>query len=852
MSADGGTTFVAADPTLPAEPTRGGIAIDGRDIYLALSASGVFKSSDGGLTFSPASTGISDAPHYVDQIFVDPNRRSTLFAVSTFGLQLYRSDDSGATWQHQAFAVSNFVFDRSHPGVIYASGIDQTYSSADGGATWTPIAPSPVGFGAGGVAPLAVDSQGNVYTSQFDTLYASRDRGASWTRAQTFGTTRLLLTDPDASTVYALAGENLYASSDGFATYQTVESYKIAGISMLAVSRGTMFTAAPNLTSDAFIAKLDASGSLVWATYFGGPYDEWATGIAVAPNGDVLVCGSASVPPAAGGSFVARFSGDGQLRNANQFTDLWTASQSIAADAAGNAYVTGTTVATIAGSSGTLPVTPGAAQQTLLPPSGQSAESRVPLFIDPSDAFACKLDPAGMLVYCTYLGSGQHHGNTISVDRDGNAYVAGGGTVWKVNSAGSAILYTRDLPGGSIVTGAIDGHGSWLLGGNTAIPEFPTTSGAFQRTLDRGTTLPIASPLVANISSDGFVTQLNADTGDLIASTLLGGESQDTVEALAVGADGAVTVAGMTSSRTFPLRGAVQGAFAANTGFVTRLTGDLSTLVFSTYVGDTRNFAAFGVALADDSSVFVAGDTAYPWGTGPFAGAAVPPANLFVARLVPGPVSLPDVTAVLNAASQLGTRIAPNQIITVLAPGAAADAGVLLDGVPLPVLSSSLGSIVSQIPADYQAPGAVNLQVQSGDALSAPLLLPGAAAAPGIYTQDGSGQGLGLIFNEDGSLNTTANPAAQGSAVSIVCNGAGLATPLTVYISGFAANLLDEQVQPIAGLPGAALVLRVRIPGTDVTHFKMQPIVSVTVNAGGVSNVSGILSQAGVGIAIQQ
>jgi hypothetical protein len=296
----------------------------------------------------------------------------------------------------------------------------------------------------------------------------------------------------------------------------------------------------------------------------------------------------------------------------------------------------------------------------------------------------------------------------------------------------------------------------------------------------------------------------------------------------------------------------VQTAFAATTGFVTRLSGDLSTLLFSTYVGDTRNFAAFGVALADDGSVMFAGDTAYPWGGGPFAGSAAESADIFVVQLVPEPASPPDLAAVLNAASLQGTRIAPNQIITVLARGADANAGVLLDGVPLIVLASSPGNIVAQIPADYQAPAAVNLQVRSGDAISQPLLLPGAAAAPGVYTQDGSGQGLGLIFNEDGSLNTVANPAAQGSTVSIACNGAGPGTPLSAYIGGFLANIVDAQVQPITGLPGAVLILRVRVPDTGATRFKLLPIVSVTLNAGGVNNVSGILSQAGVGIAIQQ
>jgi uncharacterized protein (TIGR03437 family) len=302
-------------------------------------------------------------------------------------------------------------------------------------------------------------------------------------------------------------------------------------------------------------------------------------------------------------------------------------------------------------------------------------------------------------------------------------------------------------------------------------------------------------------------------------------------------------------SRTFPLRGALQTAFAAHTGFVARLTGDLSALLFSTYVGDTRNFSAFGVTLADDGSVYFAGDTAYPWGIGPFAGGAVPPANIFVAQLIPEPSGPPELAAVLNAASEQGTSIAPNQIITVLAPGAGTDAAVIVDGTPLPVISASAGVIVAQVPSDYQPAPAVNVQVRAGDATSPPLLLPGAIAAPAVYTQDGSGQGLGLIYNEDGSLNATANPAPQGSVIAIVCNGIGSETPVNVYIDGLLAALLDAQVQ-IRPDRAAVMVLRARIPGTDVTHFKMPPLVSVTLNVGGVSNFSGILSPPGVAVAV--
>ena len=119
----------------------------------------------------------------------------------------------------------------------------------------------------------------------------------------------------------------------------------------------------------------------------------------------------------------------------------------IAVDAAGNAYVTGTTI------SADFPVSSIA---------GRARGAGV------TDAFVAKLDPTGTtLLYSTYLGgSGDDTGNAIAVDVNGNAYVAGSTTsgnfpvlvafqgtnrglsdafVTKLNPSGSALVYSTYL-----------------------------------------------------------------------------------------------------------------------------------------------------------------------------------------------------------------------------------------------------------------------------------------------------------------------------------------------------------------------------------------------------------------------
>jgi uncharacterized protein (TIGR03437 family) len=71
---------------------------------------------------------------------------------------------------------------------------------------------------------------------------------------------------------------------------------------------------------------------------------------------------------------------------------------------------------------------------------------------------------------------------------------------------------------------------------------------------------------------------------------------------------------------------------------------------------------------------------------------------------------------------------------------------------------------------------------------------------PGIFTTGGTGSGQAIVQNADGSLNSSSNPAAKGSTISILATGAGQTTP-TLPDGTFAA---DDSIQP--RLPITALI----------------------------------------------
>ncbi|MEY2458982.1 MAG: hypothetical protein QOG30_812, partial [Acidimicrobiaceae bacterium] len=303
------------------------------------------------------------------------------------------------------------------------------------------------------------------------------------------------------------------------------------------------------------------------------------------------------------------------------------AGNAIAVDGNGNSYIGGTT------QSPNFPTTTGAFRRT------GSAQNN-------SDIFVTKLNPAGTaLVYSTFVGGGNlDFGNGIAIDGGGNAYVTGttkstnfpttgnafdrssnitpncprcatdvtDGFVFKLNAAGSALSYSTYLGGTDIDSPraiAVDGAGSAFVTGEVYSNDFPTTAGAFRRTM--------AGQI------DMFVTKLNATGSALTYSTFLGGTQVDNGSSIKVDASGNAYALGFSSSTDFPT---TPGAFdtSANGAFdvtLTKLDPAGSALVYSTYLGGQGFDNGNDVAVDGSGNAYVtgfAGSTDFPTTPGAF------------------------------------------------------------------------------------------------------------------------------------------------------------------------------------------------------------------------------------------
>ncbi len=158
------------------------------------------------------------------------------------------------------------------------------------------------------------------------------------------------------------------------------------------------------------------------------------------------------------------------------------------------------------------------------------------------------------------------------------------------------------------------------------------------------------------------------------------------------------------------------------------------------------------------------------------------------------PRILPD--CVVNAASYVGGGVAPGEIVTIF--GAAmgpsetvplsltadrrldttlAGARILFNGAPAPLLYVSDTQSSAIVPYAVAGQPSVDVQVEYQGVLSDVVTVPVLPSRPGIFSLDGSGQGLLAILNEDGSVNSPSNPAARGSIVTIYATGGGERDP---------------------------------------------------------------------------
>ncbi|HKE21588.1 MAG TPA: SBBP repeat-containing protein [Bryobacteraceae bacterium] len=571
-------------------------------------------------------------------------------------------------------------------------------------------------------------------------------------------------------------------------------------------------------SGDAFLAKLNATGSaLVYSTYLGGIGEDTGSGVAVDSAGNAYVVGStfsADFPTthafqAAKGAqqdaFVAKMNPGGTAWVYATYLGGNNVDQGngIAVDAAGSAYVTGYTAST------DFPV------QSALRGSNAGAV----------DAFITKINPDGSaLVYSTYLGgSATDYGTAIVVDSSGNAYITGvvssedfpvanaidatlgshavdDAFVAKLNPAGSALIYSTYVGGGSedeAYAIAIDKAGNAYITGRTNSSDFPLTN-------------PIQATRVA---FDMFVTEINAAGTARLFSTFIGGTGSESGRGIAVDQVGNIHIAGEGTSADFPVLNAMQstsGGGAAPQDALVLLFGTAAPFKGPTITGVSDNL---------------------------IAGGAVVPGGWFYV----GGSDFSDVTRIWGAGDFTDSPALPTDLNGV---------EVWVNGAPVPVYFISPNQVNAQAPSNVS--GTMTVQVFRLGVGSNVFSAPVAQIQPSIYYYQVNSRNYAAALFQDYSLMGDpaivpgTHKAMPGDIIQLYAAGLGPApagTALTspIPIAGVGVNIGTAGAQVLA----AALVA----PGQFQVNFTVPQLPAgeypITVSAAGKISPANVLFEIG-------
>lgn len=266
-------------------------------------------------------------------------------------------------------------------------------------------------------------------------------------------------------------------------------------------------------------------------------------------------------------------------------------------------------------------------------------------------AYPLVIDPT--VIFSSYIGSpSDTWGFTATYDHSGNLYSGGlvqgalypttfgafqtvyGGSgfggggygsdmcISKFNTGGTGLLYSTYLGGMENETPhslVVNANNELIVYGRTYSNDFPVTAGAYDNTYNGGAdmtvskfnangTLMLASTYIGGSGDDG----VNINPAYLVLNSIKYNYGDDARGEVYVDDNGDIYVASCTRSANFPVTpGAYQTAFGATpqNGCVFKLSSNLSTLMWSTYLGGSNNDAAYSVVVDDTYNVYVTGGT---------------------------------------------------------------------------------------------------------------------------------------------------------------------------------------------------------------------------------------------------
>jgi photosystem II stability/assembly factor-like uncharacterized protein len=321
-SVSGRITGVAADPT------------NANTVYVASAGGGVWKTTDGGTTWSALTD--TQSTLFMGAIAIAPSNSQVIYAGtgeannsgdSYYGRGILASTDGGATWtldtaggQFDRRTIGKIVVDPTTPTTVYAAvsgfgvngltGNTGIWKSTDGGANWTNTTAGPIGDTFDPYTDLVINSVspnilfaavGNIFGSASNGVYETTNGGTTWTAAGNFpggagdGRITLAIAPSLSTTLYAAIQDP--TSGATFGSLLEVVSSVNAGLTWTNLGAPTNYMGGQGWY-DSTLAVDPSNPNTVYA---GGTTNGGAPGIVESINGGVswtgIFTGTTAISP---------------------------------------------------------------------------------------------------------------------------------------------------------------------------------------------------------------------------------------------------------------------------------------------------------------------------------------------------------------------------------------------------------------------------------------------------------------------------------------------------------------------------------------------------------------------------
>jgi uncharacterized protein (TIGR03437 family) len=176
-----------------------------------------------------------------------------------------------------------------------------------------------------------------------------------------------------------------------------------------------------------------------------------------------------------------------------------------------------------------------------------------------------------------------------------------------------------------------------------------------------------------------------------------------------------------------------------------------------------------------------------------------------------------QVVTAVNAASLTPGPIAPGMLMALLGAGSAVTE-VSFNTIAAPILSTTPTEVLVRVPVALE--GVLSVQISINGV--AQIIANVVDAAPALFA-DSSGQAS--VLNEDGTVNSPANPAARGSIITLFGTGEGVTgLPFSLTVGGYACSIL--YAGPSGNYPGM-FQINAQVPSGYLSAGTFPVVVSV-------------------------